>query len=96
MKEYYVYILTNKRKRVLYVGVTNDVTRRYFEHLTKQDTDSFTAKYCLNVLVYVESCKSIEEAIAREKQLKKWNRQKKFDLIATINPDMNNLADGLS
>ncbi len=96
MKEYYVYILTNKRKSVLYVGVTNDVTRRYFEHLTTQDTDSFTAKYCLNVLVYVESCKSIEEAIAREKQLKKWNRQKKFDLIATINPDMNNLADGLS
>ena len=96
MKEYYVYILTNKRKSVLYVGVTNDVTRRYFEHLTKQDSYSFTAKYCLNVLVYVESCKSIEEAIAREKQLKKWNRQKKFDLIATINPDMNNLADGLS
>ena len=96
MKEYYVYILTNKRKSVLYVGVTNDVTRRYFEHLTTQDTDSFTAKYCLNVLVYVESCKSIEEAIVREKQLKKWNRQKKFDLIATINPDMNNLADGLS
>ena len=81
--QYYVYILASENSRVLYIGVTNNLPRRMQEHRTY---DGFTKKYCVNKLVYFESASEIENAIAREKQLKKWRRAKKLALIAEKNP----------
>ena len=85
MKNYCVYILTNKANSVLYIGVTNDIKRRVFEH-KEGVNDGFTAKYKVDKLVYCEFVSSIESAIEREKQLKKWNREKKIKLIEEQNP----------
>ena len=90
---YYVYIMTNKLNTVLYVGVTNDLMRRVYEHKSKLDPNSFTAKYNLNKLVYFESTNSVESAISREKQLKSGSRKKKIDLINSVNPDWNDLYE---
>ena len=90
---YYVYIMTNKLNSVLYVGVTNDLMRRVYEHKNKLEPNSFTAKYNVNKLVYFESTNSIESAIAREKQLKSGSRKKKNDLINNVNPDWNDLYE---
>ena len=90
---YYVYIMTNKSNTVLYVGVTNDLMRRVYEHKNKVDSNSFTAKYNLNKLVYFESTSSIESAIEREKQLKAGSRKRKEDLISSINPEWNDLYE---
>lgn len=90
--EYYVYILTNRYNNLLYVGVTNDIVRRISEHKS-HSIEGFTKKYSIDKCVYVESCSDISAAIAREKQLKKWTRKKKFDLINTQNPDLNDLFD---
>ena len=81
---YYVYILTNKSNRVLYIGVTNDIKRRVHEH--KILLDGFTKKYNVTKLVYYEKFSEPQKAIAREKQLKRWTREKKIFLIETQNP----------
>ena len=82
---YYVYIITNKFNTVLYIGVTNNLDRRLYEHRNML-IDGFSAKYKLTKLVYYEETKDVKEAILREKQLKGWSRQKKNALIATLNP----------
>jgi len=87
---YYVYILTNNYNRVLYVGVTNDLSRRVAEH--KQGVnDGFTHRYNVNKLVYAEAHKEVETAIRREKQLKAWRHDKKERLIESINPNWEEL-----
>ena len=85
MYTYYVYILTNKTNNVLYTGVTNDIDRRILEHRSLQN-HGFTAQYNVHKLVYYEEFNDIEEAIAREKQIKGGSRQKKIDLINELNP----------
>lgn len=87
---YYVYILTNQTNTTLYIGVTNNLQRRLFEHKNKL-VDGFTKKYNINKLIYFESTNDVESAIAREKQLKGWTRQKKNNLIATTNPNWNEI-----
>jgi putative endonuclease len=83
---YYVYILTNKDNRTLYIGVTNNIVRRIYEH--KADlVKGFTQKYQVHKLIYCEETDDISVAIAREKQLKGWRRQKKADLIESVNPE---------
>jgi len=88
--QFYVYILTNK-SRTLYIGVTNNLEKRIFEHKIKI-YQGFTSKYNLDKLVYYEIYNSIKEAIAREKQLKGWLRIKKIDLISKDNPLWNDLS----
>ena len=90
MKQYYVYILTNHSNSTLYIGVTNDIVRRTYEH-TSNLNEGFAEKYKTYKLVYMEESKSIEDALRREKQLKKWSRPKKEALINSINPQWNNL-----
>ena len=83
----YVYIMTNKNRSTLYIGVTNDLCRRVYEHKKHMVKDSFTHKYNLENCIYYEEFPSIGLAIQREKMLKKWNRQKKVDLINKKNPE---------
>ena len=91
----FVYIMTNKSNSVLYIGVTNDILRRIEEH--KQGiNDGFTKKYNVNKLVYCEEINNPDEAIQREKQLKKWSRQKKELLIQTLNPNWNDISNSLN
>ena len=87
---YYIYILTNKYNKVLYVGMTNDLVRRLYEHKNKL-IEGFTKKYNIDKLVYYEHTSNIEAAIAREKEIKKWRREKKNKLIETNNPDWKDL-----
>jgi len=89
---YYVYIMTNKTNKVLYIGVTNNLERRCYEHKQKL-IKGFTEKYNINKLVYYEETKDIKEAITREKQLKGWLRQKKIALIESINPTWKDLSE---
>ncbi len=89
-RNYYVYILSNK-KRVLYIGVTNDLEKRIWQH--KQHLiPGFTQRYNVDRLVYFEHTNSIEGAIGREKQLKGWLRAKKIALIESVNPDWDELS----
>ncbi len=90
-RSYYVYILTNARRTVLYTGVTNDLGRRTAEHGEKQ-RPSFTARYNVSELVYFETHANVNDAIAREKQIKGGSRQKKLDLIHAFNPDWKDFA----
>jgi putative endonuclease len=90
---FYVYILTNKNKTVLYTGVTNDLKRRLQEHKGKINPKSFTARYNVEYLLYYEHFTWIQLAIAREKEIKDLKRDKKELLINTINPDWNFLND---
>ena len=83
---YYVYILTNKHNKVLYIGVTNDIVRRVYEHKNKL-IDGFTKKYNVNKLIYVEMTTDVSAALSREKELKGWTRAKKIALIETQNPE---------
>ena len=83
---YYVYILTNRHKTVLYTGVTNDLVRRVYEHKNHLDVGSFSSQYNVEYLVYYEATTNIEAAIAREKQIKGWNRKRKEKLIDNKNP----------
>jgi putative endonuclease len=90
-----VYILTNVHHEVLYNGETSDLFTRIPEHITKVYPNSFTAKYNCNKLVYYETFGRIEDAIAREKQLKKWNRSWKNKLISDFSPGWKDLFIGL-
>ena len=90
MHEYYVYILSSISK-VLYIGVTNNIQRRMYEHKNKL-MKGFSSKYNCNQLVYYEEYRNIQEAIDREKQLKKWNRSKKIYIITTKNPNWIDLS----
>jgi len=90
MKKGYVYILTNKPKGVLYIGVTSQLMPRSEQHLTTR-TNSFTRKYNLNKLVHLEEYPTITEAIQREKQLKRWHREWKINLIESNNPNWEDL-----
>ncbi|MFT3918735.1 GIY-YIG nuclease family protein [Cloacibacterium sp.] len=85
---FYTYILTNKNRTVLYTGVTNDLHRRLFEHKTKKNLSSFTAKYNVEFLVYYEKYGWIHQAIEREKEIKLMKRNIKLDLIRNSNPNM--------
>ena len=89
---YYVYILTNINKTTLYIGVTNNLQRRLWEHQNKV-VDGFSKKYNLNKLVYYEQTNDVEVAINREKILKKWARAKKENLINTFNPNWDDLSE---
>ena len=91
MNEYYVYMLMNRWKTVLYTGVTNSLHRRVWEHKQKQ-VRGFTKQYNCEYLVYFETYNDITQAIAREKQIKGWTRSKKNALIATLNPEWKDLA----
>ena len=91
--EYYVYILTNAHKNVLYTGVTRDLVRRVYEHKHHLDPNSFTAKYDVNKLVYYESTSDVKTAIEREKQIKGWNRKRKNKLVESKNPSWVELYD---
>ena len=83
---YFVYIVTNKNKTVLYIGVTGDLQNRIFEH-ENGSIPGFTKKYNCHYLIYYEHFQNINEAIDREKELKKWRRAKKEQLISTFNND---------
>ena len=89
----YVYFLTHDANAVLYIGVTNDLKRRLHEHKAEQ-IEGFTKKYHLHKLVYCEEFSDIKEAIAREKQLKGWIRQKKNWLVETVNPGWKDFGEG--
>ncbi|WDF54751.1 GIY-YIG nuclease family protein [Mucilaginibacter sp. KACC 22063] len=91
---FYVYITTNPTKSVLYIGVTNDLQRRLIEHHTnKGNPSTFAGKYYCYHLLYFERHTHIEHAIEREKEIKKWRREKKIALIKSLNPDMEFLND---
>ena len=90
-----IYILTNTHHTVLYIGVTADLFTRIPEHKNKIYPGSFTSKYNCHKLVYYETFGRIEDAIVREKQLKKWNRAWKEQLIAKMNPEWKDLFVGL-
>ena len=85
---YYIYILTNKAKTVLYTGVTNNLKVRLQQHKDSLNQNSFTAKYNVHFLLYYEKFSWIQLAIAREKEIKGWKRDKKIELIKTINRDL--------
>ena len=90
-RHYFVYILTS-RSRILYVGVTNDLKRRLYEH-KEGLVPGFTRRYRVHTFVYYETTTDVESAIAREKQIKHWRREKKIALIESTNPDWKDLAE---
>ncbi|MBC5840479.1 MAG: GIY-YIG nuclease family protein [Flavobacteriaceae bacterium] len=85
---YYVYILTNKAKTVLYTGVTNNLRVRLNQHKESLNPESFTAKYNVHFVLYYEKFTWIQLAIAKEKEIKGWKRDKKIALIKAINPEL--------
>lgn len=90
---YYIYIITNQRNTVLYIGVTDNIQRRMYEHKSKL-VEGFSKTYNLDKLIYVEEYKDINEAIRREKQLKNCHREWKINLIKLKNPNFSNLLTG--
>ena len=90
VKQYYVYIMTNK-SRTLYVGMTNDLRRRVYQHKQKL-VEGFTQKYNITLLVYYEVTNDVHAALAREKQIKAWRRSKKLALIESVNPQWKDLS----
>ena len=95
MRQYYVYILASQRNGTLYVGMTRDLVRRVWEH--KNDlVEAFTKKYGVHCLVWYEAAETPAAAIVREKQLKKWKRPWKLQLIEEENPTWSDLYDGLA
>ncbi len=93
-KIYYIYILANKRNGTLYIGVTNGLERRVYEHKGNL-VEGFTKKYGVHHLVYHETTADIHAAMQREKQLKKWDRKWKLDLIEKDNPEWKDLMTGM-
>jgi putative endonuclease len=90
MKQYYVYILASRKNGTLYIGVTGDIVKRIYEHKQKL-VDGFTKEHNIHDLVYYEHHNEVEEAILREKQMKKWNRKWKIRLIEEKNPEWKDL-----
>ena len=90
--QYYIYILASQKNGTLYIGVTNDLERRVLEHKQKIN-EGFTSKYNVSMLVYFESFQYINDAILREKRLKKWNCQWKINLIEEENKEWNDLSE---
>ena len=88
---YHVYILTNWNSSVMYVGMTNNLERRLYEHRNKLIA-GFSSKYNLDRLVYSEETPDVQAAIAREKQIKSWRREKKNALVARLNPEWRDLS----
>ncbi len=91
MKDAYTYILTNKNRTTLYIGVTNNLTRRMSEHKSGKGS-KFCATYNIDVLLYFEHYNQMFEAINREKQLKRWHREWKWNLIKEMNPELKDLS----
>ncbi|MFH1050426.1 MAG: GIY-YIG nuclease family protein [bacterium] len=94
MKTYYVYMMSNYNNNVLYIGVTNDLLRRVYEH-KESKIEGFTKKYKCNKLVWCEQFSDIYEAIKKEKQMKKWKRDYKNNVINEINPGWKDLYNEL-
>ena len=90
-KNYYVYLLTNWNDKVMYVGMTNNLERRVYQHKHKL-IKGFTSKYNVHKLVYFEHFGDVQAAIAREKQIKKWRREKKNNLVIESNPEWKDLS----
>ena len=95
MGEYFVYILASQRNVTLYVGVTNDLSRRVYEHKCG-DVPGFTARYGVKLLVWYESYASIDDAIVQEKRIKRWRRSWKLELIERMNPEWTDLYETLN
>ena len=93
-RKYFIYILTNWNNKVMYIGVTNNLSRRIYEHKNKL-LDGFTKRYNLNKLVYFEQFSDIGLAINREKELKKWRREKKNKLVESINLQWKDLSEDI-
>ena len=93
-KSFYVYILANKSNKVLYTGITNNLSRRIYEHKQKL-VKGFTSKYKVNKLVYYEVFDDPYNAISREKQLKGWLRKKKIELVNSFNPTWKDLYEDI-
>ena len=93
--KYYVYIMASKRNGTLYVGITNNIGRRIVEHKKHENKKSFTARYHIDKLVYMEIYENPEYAIMREKQIKKFSRNKKKDLIELMNPNWDDMFEHL-
>ena len=91
-RTYFVYILASE-SRELYVGVTNDLCRRLFEHRTSCDPNSYTLRHRTFRLVYCEATSEVNAAIRREKQIKRWKRHRRLELIEQMNPDWRDLAE---
>jgi putative endonuclease len=91
MRSYYVYILSNKSNNVVYVGVTNNLMRRVAEHKSKTGS-GFTRRYNVDKLVYFEETNDIQAALTREKEIKKWRREKKNTLVNSMNPKWRDLS----
>ena len=90
-KTYYAYLLTNWNNKVMYVGVTSNLERRLYEHKNKL-VEGFTEKYNVGKLVYFETTSDVLAAIEREKQIKKWRREKKNQLVVGMNPEWKDLS----
>jgi len=90
-KQYFVYLMTNRWRNVLYTGITNSLEKRIWQHKNKA-VPGFTKKYNCDRLVYFETYTEVDQAIAREKQIKAWSRAKKNALVATTNPEWNDFA----
>lgn len=94
-KQYYVYILASKKNGTLYIGVTNNLIKRVYEHKNNL-VDGFTQKYRVHNLVYYEIYNDVYDAITREKRIKKWKRQWKIELIKKFNPEWKDLYEEIS
>ena len=92
-KKYYIYIMTNKYRKVLYIGVTGNLEQRVWQHKTHKIKKSFTDKYNCEYCIYYEEFDYINDAINRETELKKWSRKKKEDLINALNPEWKELIN---
>ena len=95
MKPGFIYIITNKYQTVVYTGVTSNLPQRIKDHIDKKYSNSFSARYSLNVLVYYEQFQWIGDAIAREKQIKATSRESKNNLIRSLNPTWKDLFDDI-
>jgi len=92
MNKYYVYILASRKNQVFYIGITNNLERRLYEHRNGL-IPGFTEKYKTHELVYFEETPNVSDALTREKQLKAWRRKWKIDLVKTLNPSMKDLSE---
>ena len=90
---YFIYIMTNANKSVLYTGITNDLIRRVYEHKQHLDKGSFTDRYNVEILLYYESTSDVKAAIEREKQIKGWNRKRKEKIITSKNPNWEDIYE---